>query len=160
MARHAAPDGDLVPASQDQAGTELASVIRLAIHAAGRGDPQSWQLAVQRAVAGDLAAADALARRELADRVRRQGVETGMVAAIAHGAMALSAAAEDGPFSCPAYLFELAIRRALDEPGCMDQVDAGELVYAATQCAGLLDIHDALLPPGWGWAIHLPLPQE
>jgi len=66
-------------------------------------------------------------------------------------------AAERGPFECPAYLLELALRRALGEPGCVDFVDRNELVYAGTQCAGLIDLHDALQPPGWGWNVHLPL---
>ena len=39
----------------------------------------------------------------------------------------------------------------------MQYVEAADLVYATTQCAGMLDLHDALLPPGWGWLIDLPL---
>jgi len=133
---------------------EVAVLVRLAVHAVGRGDPQSWQHAVEQACAADPAEADRLARAELADRVRRHGVEQGMVPAIAGGANRLAAAAVDGPFECPAYLLELAIRRALDEPGCTDYVDQDELVFATTQCAGMIDLHDTLLPPGWGWAVH------
>lgn len=136
------------------------AAVRVAILAAGRGDPEGWRHAAAAACASDLMAADLAARAELGDRLAEQGVELGMVSAIASGARALAAATEGGPFACPAYLFELAVRRALDEPGCVDHVDIGELVGATTQCCGLLDIYDTLLPAGWGWAIHLPLPVD
>lgn len=149
MARH--PAGDPGPVQE---------AIRVAIHSAGRADPDGWRHAVDSACAADEQAADRFARVELAERVRAQGIETGMVAPIANGARTLASAAEDGPFAVPEHLLELAIRRALDEPGCVAHVEVRELVYASTQCAGMLDIHDALLPAGWGWLIQLPLPVD
>ncbi|MEO7286061.1 MAG: hypothetical protein ABI140_04000 [Jatrophihabitantaceae bacterium] len=141
------------------AGTDAAAdAVLVAIDAVTQADPAGWQRAVALACELDQDGADLAARAELARRVREQGIEAGMVVPICNGAQALAAAAEDGPFECPAHLFELAIRRALDEPGCVDHVDIRELIFASTQCSGMLDVHDALLPPGWGWAIHLPLP--
>jgi hypothetical protein len=132
-----------------------------AIDRVGQADPVGWQLAVQRACDADLEAADHAASHALRERLRSQGVSaSGMLREIVHGATALSAATEGGPFECSAFLFELAIRRALAEPGCTECVDVRELVYADTQCAGMLDIHDALLPPGWGWVVHGSLPAE
>jgi hypothetical protein len=132
-----------------------------AIYRVTQADPAGWRTAVERACQADLASADLAATGELRERIRSQGITaTGMVTEIAHGALALSAAAMGGPFECSAFLFELAIRRALAEPGCTEFVDVRELVYAGTQCAGMLDIHDALLPPGWGWVIHGSLPAE
>ena len=124
---------------------------------AGSGDPQGWQQHVGRALEVDPSAADLAARQALADRLERQEVRVGQVAAIANGAYRLAAAVKDGPFACPVYLLELVIRRALAEPGCVDYVDLTEVVYAATQACGLLDLSAVLLPPGWGWAVHGPL---
>ena len=151
MARHA-----VEPA---RAAGGVTAAIQAAIDSVAHADPAGWQRAVELAYQQDPDGADAAARAALAGRLRAQGIEVGMIAAICNGAQALAVATEDGPFSCPAHLFELAIRRSLDEPGCTDQVDPHELIYASTQCCGMLDIHDALLPPGWGWAVHLPLPE-
>ncbi|HEX2903176.1 MAG TPA: hypothetical protein VHO01_06915 [Jatrophihabitans sp.] len=124
---------------------------------AGTGDPKGWQEHARRALEVDADAADRAVRQQLADRLSRQDVRTGQVAEIANGAYRLAAAVQDGPFACPMYLLELVIRRALAEPGCTDHVDQAELVYAGSQACGLLDLSVALLPPGWGWAVHGPL---
>jgi len=124
---------------------------------AGSGDPAGWQQHVARALEIDPAAADRAARAALADRLRRQEIQAGMVTEIANGAYRLAAAVQDGPFACPMYLLELVIRRSLAEPGCVDHVDQAEVVYAAAQACGLLDLSAVLLPPGWGWAVHAPL---
>ncbi len=148
-------------ASEQAAGVAedlaIAGDIRQAVLAAGSGDAPAWQQAVERAARRDLAVADRLARAELLARLARHGVAAGMVVEIVSGTTQLAAAAEGGPFECPAFLLELAVRRALDEPGCTDHVELGELLYAQTQCAGMLDLHDVLLPPGWGLPVYGPL---
>lgn len=157
-ARHGAPAAD-TPIATSQADA-IVEGIRLAIYGVGVGDPDTWQLGVRQAVEANPVSADAVARAELAQRAERHGIESGMVPEIAHATTILSLAADEGPFECPAYLLELALRRALGEPGCQDFVDETELIYAATQCAGLIDLHDALLPAGWGWKIQMPLANE
>lgn len=142
------------------AASPVEVAVRLAVYGAASGDADSWQLGVRQALELDPAAADRAARAELLLRAQRHGIRTGMVVEIAYGSTILSLAADDGPFQCPAYLLELALRRALGEPGCVDFVDETELIYATTQCAGLVDLHDALLPPGWGWSIQLPIASE
>ncbi len=120
---------------------------------AATGDPRGWQEHVARALEVDPVGADRAARRTLADRLRRHQIELGMVAEVANGAFRLARGSEAGPFSCPAYLIELAIRRSLGEPGCVDYVDGEELVHATTETCGLLDLAAVLLPNGWGMAV-------
>lgn len=124
---------------------------------AGSSDPRGWQEHAGRAFEVDPAGADLAARQALVERLHAQGIQLGMHAEIANGAYRLAAAVADGPFACPMHLLELVIRRALNEPGCVDHVDLAEMVYGATQACGLLDLSAVLLPPGWGWAVHGPL---
>jgi len=133
------------------------TAIRLAIHGVVSGEPETWQLGVAQALAVDPVLADECARAELVERAARHEVTAERHFEIAQATTMLALATDGGPFRCPAYLLELAFRRALNEPGCTDFVDETELIYAGTQCAGLIDLHDALLPPGWGWSIQLPL---
>ncbi|MDQ2754362.1 MAG: hypothetical protein M3R71_02305 [Actinomycetota bacterium] len=50
------------------------------------------------------------------------------------------------------------MRRSLQEPGCVDGVDQRDVVHASVEVAGLLDLHDALVPPGWGSVLYVPAP--
>lgn len=147
------------PEGPDRASRVGASsdAIQAAIRAVTLGDADRWQRSVRTALAEHEPTAVAAAGAALNQRLAGNDLgQDGLVSPIVVGSTRMAAATEDGPLACPAWLFEIAVRRALSEPGCLVSDDA-EFTFAATEACGLLDLHDAVLPAGWGWAVHLPV---
>lgn len=144
-----------------RAESEIArNELRSAISSVARADEVAWRAHTAAALDADEDVADATSRAALKDRLGRAGVRADGLSMVVSSAEHLEAVTAGGPFACPAFLFELAMRRAFDEPGCIDGVDRREAVHAAVETAGLLDLYQALVPPGWSTVVYLHPPDR
>ena len=151
-------DGGGTSRSVNEDMSDVAAAVDAAIRAATGGDADRWLERTAFAWAQEADHADRVARAELRARLDEQPIaHDDWVLRLAAGAEVLSATTGKGPFACAPCLVELAIRRAFGEHGCVDDVDGEELLRTTTLVAGLLDLADLILPPGWGLAVHIAL---
>jgi hypothetical protein len=149
---------DAPPATGAAIDPAIEFAVEAAVLAAATADPVAWLKAARSALALDESAADAAAGAALRARLALEPIPADTrLASIVAGARRLAERTSGGPFECPAWLVELAIRRAVDEPGCHDHVRRDDMVLVSTQVAGLLDLHAALFGDGGGQLVYADL---
>ncbi len=131
--------------------------VRAAITCAHNGDPVGWCYEVDTGLAADLDTTVADAAEELRARlVTAAGDGELEVPSIVAISELLSDVAGTG-FTCPPYVLEFAMRKAVGEPGCTDHLDPREFVLAAVQASAALDSLRSIAPTSRDTEVFAPV---